>query len=312
MTVDAPTPRIRSLLRQAARAADAGKRTAARQLYQQIIEEAPETPAAWIGLARVTDDPHLSEAHLRRARTLDPSTASSAETEDVVLDKDPAPEATEPRDWHYERKLEKEDETAPDEAESSPVDGNAAEPEAQASPGPTVRTTRVGDQVRHDVIAENETLFCANHPGRTTGLRCNRCGKPICSSCARPTPVGYRCPQCIREQEDVYFTARPVDYLIALIIATPLAFLSGFLALRLGFFVIFLSAIAGTLIGRIAFRAVGRRRGRWLPHLVAGIVCAGGVLPGLAVLLGGGGLFGLIWIGLYVVIATGSAYWQLK
>ncbi len=47
------SPRIRSLLRQADRVADAGKRSAAEKLYRQIIEEAPDTAAAWFGLGRV-------------------------------------------------------------------------------------------------------------------------------------------------------------------------------------------------------------------------------------------------------------------
>lgn len=29
-----------------------------------------------------------------------------------------------------------------------------------------------------------------------TGLRCSRCGKPICPECAVRTPVGMRCPDC--------------------------------------------------------------------------------------------------------------------
>jgi DNA-directed RNA polymerase subunit RPC12/RpoP len=29
-----------------------------------------------------------------------------------------------------------------------------------------------------------------------TGLRCSRCGKPICPECAVRTPVGLRCPEC--------------------------------------------------------------------------------------------------------------------
>ena len=39
---------------------------------------------------------------------------------------------------------------------------------------------------------EPESLTCANHPDRETLLRCNKCGKPICISCAVRTPVGYR------------------------------------------------------------------------------------------------------------------------
>lgn len=37
---------------------------------------------------------------------------------------------------------------------------------------------------------------CATHPNVMTGLRCTRCGKPICPACAVRTPVGLRCPQC--------------------------------------------------------------------------------------------------------------------
>lgn len=37
---------------------------------------------------------------------------------------------------------------------------------------------------------------CSYHPNVLTGLRCTRCGKPICPQCAVRTPVGLRCPDC--------------------------------------------------------------------------------------------------------------------
>jgi hypothetical protein len=37
---------------------------------------------------------------------------------------------------------------------------------------------------------------CTYHPEVQTGLRCSRCGKPICPKCAVRTPVGLRCPDC--------------------------------------------------------------------------------------------------------------------
>ena len=37
---------------------------------------------------------------------------------------------------------------------------------------------------------------CSYHPNVMTGLRCSRCGKPICPQCAVRTPVGLRCPDC--------------------------------------------------------------------------------------------------------------------
>src|SRR5918998_6686415 len=37
---------------------------------------------------------------------------------------------------------------------------------------------------------------CTYHPNVMTGLRCSRCGKPICPRCGVRTPVGLRCPDC--------------------------------------------------------------------------------------------------------------------
>lgn len=37
---------------------------------------------------------------------------------------------------------------------------------------------------------------CTYHPKVMTGLRCTRCGKPICPQCGVRTPVGLRCPDC--------------------------------------------------------------------------------------------------------------------
>ena len=42
----------------------------------------------------------------------------------------------------------------------------------------------------------DEVTYCAVHPDRETGLRCNKCGRLMCAECAVPTPVGYRCREC--------------------------------------------------------------------------------------------------------------------
>lgn len=40
------------------------------------------------------------------------------------------------------------------------------------------------------------TMQCFRHPRREATLRCSNCERPICTDCARDTPVGYRCPEC--------------------------------------------------------------------------------------------------------------------
>ena len=47
--------------------------------------------------------------------------------------------------------------------------------------------------------AQNEVLHCYRHPGEETGVRCARCGRPICPSCMIPAPVGHQCPECVGE-----------------------------------------------------------------------------------------------------------------
>ena len=43
-----------------------------------------------------------------------------------------------------------------------------------------------------------DSTRCYRHPGRNTSLRCSRCDRPICPSCSHESPVGQRCPECIR------------------------------------------------------------------------------------------------------------------
>jgi membrane associated rhomboid family serine protease len=40
---------------------------------------------------------------------------------------------------------------------------------------------------------------CYRHPDRETGVSCANCGRPICHECMIPAPVGFRCPECVKE-----------------------------------------------------------------------------------------------------------------
>lgn len=311
------TPRVRSLLRQANRVAEAGKRAAAEQLYREIIEEAPQTADAWAGLGDVLYDNDEREEAYRKAIDLDPDNEKAKEGL-LIIEAEPV-ETTSQEVESDEQGPEPDVEVITEQQpelilNTTPKDGQAPilEIESDVLAEPTL------DHIDHEVSpvqSDTEILYCANHPNRKTHLRCNRCGKPICSSCAKPTPVGYRCPECIREQEEAFYTARAIDYFIAVLVTLPLALVGGFLAPRIGFLTIFLGALMGSVIGRVVFWAVARRRGRWLPQLVGALVVTGGVLgalPYLLALLFGNFSLGLLWSGIYIVTASGAAYYQMK
>lgn len=317
--MEATNPRIRSLLRQAKRTASVGKRAAARQLYREIVEEAPASVEGWLGLAQVAADAEEEEAAYRRVLELEPENetalealADSTDAPDAPGGEGAAQEAVDPfeqtRAW-----LEEATSREPAPEDGRPAEAVVIEEEPAPSPVETPVTTPA-EMV--EPAAVDGVLFCYRHPSRETGLRCAQCDRPICSKCAVHTPVGYRCPQCIREREDVFFTANALDYLLAGVVALILGLLGGFLVPRLGFFVIFVGPFAGTIIGRVAFRAARRHHGRWLPQLVAAMVVIGALLPILPALiglvLGQVNLFRLLWPAIYIFMATGAAYYQVK
>lgn len=292
-------PRVRSMLRQAQRVAESGKRAAAEKLYRQLLDESPEVVPAWLGLAQLLRDPAEKESAYQQVLSLQPGNEAALAGLEAIN----SPEAIAPATV-----LEPvEDAPAPAEQEALP-------PVPQSGNG-KVTTTKVA--------TETDELFCTNHPNRRTNLRCNRCGRPMCTRCVQLTPVGYRCKECVREQQDVYYNATALHYLLGAIIALPLGAIGGFVADALSFWVIFIAAGAGTLMGRIVFRLIGRRRGRWLPHLVAVMLVVGAMggmviqlVVGVAFLMAGTALpfsmGGFIWSLVFAIVAAGSAYYQMK
>jgi MFS family permease len=171
-----------------------------------------------------------------------------------------------------------------------------------------------------------EQLVCANHPQTPTSLRCNKCGKLICSRCAVRTPVGYRCRDCLRVQQQSFETAFWYDYVIAVVIAAPLAGVAGLLLTRLGFFVIFLAPVAGGVVAEAVRWAVRRRRGRYLSWVATGgfvlgclpLVLFPLLLAGFGLLGGGdsrflaGALASSLWPLVYTFIGASTVYARLR
>ncbi len=168
-------------------------------------------------------------------------------------------------------------------------------------------------------MTETNTLYCYVHPNRATTLRCNRCERPICAQCAIRTPTGYRCRECVRDQQKTFDTAVWYDYLsglavvgvlslVASSILAALSFLGGYLIWIIAFFG---AAGAGALIANIALRIINKRRSRALFITMA----AGVVLGALPVILFGfftGGFSSLISQGIYVVVATPAVYARIS
>lgn len=329
--METTNPRIRSLLRQAQHIADSGKRAAAERLYRQITEEAPEEPAGWLGLAGLLRDPEAKQAIYERVLALDPmndeATRALRRQQKDSLVEEPPVEKVEPdafnqsRDWlqqetarrHFDDILDgNRSKAAAAEVETEPLPVSNVAKDAAATP------EIEGDE------ADEVQLYCYRHSGRPTSLRCISCGNPICSKCAQHTPVGYRCPVCIREAQDVYYSATMLDYILAFVVSLPLSLLAGYVVVWIlggGFLMIilmlFLGGAAGSFIGRVAHRVVGRRRGRRLPHLVAAMIVLGVLLPALpvvfAILLGNfGAIAGLIVPALYLFVATSAAFYTMR
>lgn len=161
--------------------------------------------------------------------------------------------------------------------------------------------------------------FCLRHPETETGLRCNKCGAFICPKCAVRTPVGFRCPNCIREQEDKYYSGTNTDYVIAAVVAFPLclivAALFTFLLGGFGFFrliIAFFAAPAVTgFIAEAVRWAVRKRRSRYLRHVVVGCLVLA-TAPFVVLFLLSGNFFGLITPGILLFLGSATISARLR
>lgn len=154
-------------------------------------------------------------------------------------------------------------------------------------------------------------------------LRCSRCGKPITPAEAIQTPTGYRCSDCVRQQQKVFDTSQPLDYVWGVLLAAILSLLASLATSVIGFFTILLAPAAGVGIAEAVRFATKKRRSKRLFRLVSiGIILGG--LPMMAFTLinlllrlsaGAVNLFSFFPLGyqiLFLVMAVPSAYYRLS
>lgn len=166
---------------------------------------------------------------------------------------------------------------------------------------------------------ETTTLYCYVHPDRETSLRCNRCERPICAQCAVRMPTGYRCKECVREQQKIFNTAEWYDYFIgfgtaavlSLVASILLVVISGFIGFFMWFVSFAIAGAAGAFIANITQSALRKRRSKQLFWLTAAGVVAGAI-PVILFLLLTGSYFSIIWQGLYLFVATPTVYARIS
>ena len=168
------------------------------------------------------------------------------------------------------------------------------------------------------MIDLNAPTTCANHPTVETSLRCNKCGKPICAKCAIRTPTGYRCKECVRGQLKIFDTAQWYDYVLGFITAGILGLLASVLALVvsglsfIGWILIIIGApTAGVVIAEGVRLVIKKRRSRALFITIA-VAMVLGALPVIIFNLVSFNLFGLIFQGIFLFIATPVVYTRLS
>jgi hypothetical protein len=274
----------------------AGNPLVARGYWRRASRLAPGRLDIWMDLCKVTELPDDRIKCLERITELDPSN-TEAQAELAQLQ---AAQAS----------SEKPERQGPDSQQSPSADPGTEAIQSPAEQVGVAMRPGITEEMRRqweESIATGKPLMCINHPQRETSLRCNRCGAPICTKCAKRTPVGFRCAECVKAQQAAFFTVRWYDYpvaaFIALLLSAPAAVLAGMAG---WWFALIISPFAGAIIGAVVHRAVGRRRGRWI-WLAVG-VCI--VLGALAALIASPRA--VIALGVFAVMATASAVGVLR
>lgn len=154
-------------------------------------------------------------------------------------------------------------------------------------------------------------------------LRCNKCGRPITPEEAVLTPTGYRCPDCVRQQQKIFDTSKPLDYVWGFLVAAVLSFIGSLVTRWIGFFTFLLAPATGVGIAEAVRAVIKKRRSRRLFRLVTLAIILGGLPIALFLTanfflnlsVGNFRIGNLLPIGyqiLYLVLAVPSAYYRLS
>jgi tetratricopeptide (TPR) repeat protein len=277
-------PNATELLRRGQAAARVGRREEARDYLRRAIELDPENVQAWLDLAGVEEDPGKKRMCFEAVLSLDP------ENEEAGL-------GLEMLGYDSVRTPVQSD--AEDELETLIAEASLRLERAVGPPPPD------------EIPLDDDVFYCANHPNVETVLRCNRCGKPICTRCAVQTPVGYRCRECVGQQQSIFYSGGTLDYVIGGALALVLSGVASYLMTLLGawFFGLILGPAAGIGIAEAVRFGVRRRRSRRL-WIVVAVAMVAGALP--ALLLALFSLWRLITLGLFLLLAVSAASARLR
>lgn len=174
-----------------------------------------------------------------------------------------------------------------------------------------------------------EIQVCYKHPDRPTLLRCNQCDRPICLECAVSTPTGYRCKECVKNQQKRFNTSIKRDYVLAALISAVIGLLGTFLQTVFGMFPFFLTILLGPALGVLIVRlvrlATGKRRSQTLNKITVIAAGIGAAIPVLqtalivlkSIFLGQFSMLlassmSLGWNALYIALLCGTIWSNLK
>lgn len=169
-------------------------------------------------------------------------------------------------------------------------------------------------------MTENNTNY--------VGLTCKECGKPIDIKTAIHTPTGYICKDCRNQRSKAFSTSKPLDFVVAAVLAFLFsaisAFLIQFVTSFIGYFrfiIIFAATpFIGKLLANLLRAATGKRRSNKL-FIVATVATAiGAILPLSSIIValftGGFQSLGLLITAiaplLYAIMLTSSTYFYLS